>query len=266
MFFIVLVIVGFFFFQAEDGIRDVERSRGLGDVYKRQYQRRVHGGDGTILWASKYFTHGPIPPIISFAMGTLSYLCYFQIEDCEAVLKSSLNLEESLFKAPVPTRLIVKPRLRCTCENPKIKHGYCERHGEKCCCPERYLEGIQAINDITLDRVYLVQFHRVHLLLQFVLTPISTTSSLPPFKEMGNSLLYLLQSDYFYTSRVHSLQYGCRRIVSAFSSSCGSVDPDISILFVIPTITFSRGRENIIYSRARGEIHSPSERGWTYSL
>eukprot|EP00831_Metopus_contortus_P003064 TRINITY_DN11136_c0_g1_i1.p1 TRINITY_DN11136_c0_g1~~TRINITY_DN11136_c0_g1_i1.p1 ORF type:complete len:203 (-),score=58.38 TRINITY_DN11136_c0_g1_i1:106-714(-) len=33
----------FFFFQAEDGIRDVERSRGLGDVYKRQYQRRVHG-------------------------------------------------------------------------------------------------------------------------------------------------------------------------------------------------------------------------------
>eukprot|EP00831_Metopus_contortus_P036196 TRINITY_DN28689_c0_g1_i1.p1 TRINITY_DN28689_c0_g1~~TRINITY_DN28689_c0_g1_i1.p1 ORF type:complete len:149 (+),score=33.89 TRINITY_DN28689_c0_g1_i1:69-515(+) len=28
----------FFFFQAEDGIRDVERSRGLGDVYKRQAQ------------------------------------------------------------------------------------------------------------------------------------------------------------------------------------------------------------------------------------
>eukprot|EP00831_Metopus_contortus_P052988 TRINITY_DN44517_c0_g1_i1.p2 TRINITY_DN44517_c0_g1~~TRINITY_DN44517_c0_g1_i1.p2 ORF type:complete len:194 (+),score=61.83 TRINITY_DN44517_c0_g1_i1:59-640(+) len=31
-----LSIVCFFFFQAEDGIRDVERSRGLGDVYKRQ--------------------------------------------------------------------------------------------------------------------------------------------------------------------------------------------------------------------------------------
>ncbi len=26
----------FFFFQAEDGIRDQPRSRGLGDVYKRQ--------------------------------------------------------------------------------------------------------------------------------------------------------------------------------------------------------------------------------------
>ena len=30
---------GFFFFQAEDGIRDLVRSRGLGDVYKRQ---RLH--------------------------------------------------------------------------------------------------------------------------------------------------------------------------------------------------------------------------------
>ena len=29
-----------FFFQAEDGIRDLVRSRGLGDVYKRQQQHR----------------------------------------------------------------------------------------------------------------------------------------------------------------------------------------------------------------------------------
>ena len=28
----------FFFFQAEDGIRDLVRSRGLGDVYKRQME------------------------------------------------------------------------------------------------------------------------------------------------------------------------------------------------------------------------------------
>ena len=31
-------IYRFFFFQAEDGIRDLVRSRGLGDVYKRQKQ------------------------------------------------------------------------------------------------------------------------------------------------------------------------------------------------------------------------------------
>ena len=29
-----------FFFQAEDGIRDLVRSRGLGDVYKRQHHDR----------------------------------------------------------------------------------------------------------------------------------------------------------------------------------------------------------------------------------
>ena len=33
---LVLFSVSSFFFQAEDGIRDLVRSRGLGDVYKRQ--------------------------------------------------------------------------------------------------------------------------------------------------------------------------------------------------------------------------------------
>ena len=31
-----------FFFQAEDGIRDLVRSRGLGDVYKRQPEACQH--------------------------------------------------------------------------------------------------------------------------------------------------------------------------------------------------------------------------------
>ena len=34
-----------FFFQAEDGIRDLVRSRGLGDVYKRQIQVRYKDFD-----------------------------------------------------------------------------------------------------------------------------------------------------------------------------------------------------------------------------
>ena len=39
---------GFFFFQAEDGIRYLVRSRGLGDVYKRQVvgRRAVDHDDG----------------------------------------------------------------------------------------------------------------------------------------------------------------------------------------------------------------------------
>ena len=41
-----VVLVGFFF-QAEDGIRDLVRSRGLGDVYKRQPRRRLKGASGS---------------------------------------------------------------------------------------------------------------------------------------------------------------------------------------------------------------------------
>ena len=35
-----LMCASCFFFQAEDGIRDLVRSRGLGDVYKRQHRRQ----------------------------------------------------------------------------------------------------------------------------------------------------------------------------------------------------------------------------------
>ena len=40
------------FFQAEDGIRDLVRSRGLGDVYKRQVTHNITGMFGVIEGAS----------------------------------------------------------------------------------------------------------------------------------------------------------------------------------------------------------------------
>ena len=45
----VCVFVCFFFYQAEDGIRDLVRSRGLGDVYKRQGTTVVHSPTGEVL-------------------------------------------------------------------------------------------------------------------------------------------------------------------------------------------------------------------------
>ena len=48
-----LVLRYVFFFQAEDGIRDLVRSRGLGDVYKRQAEirrRLVEQVTGTVRW------------------------------------------------------------------------------------------------------------------------------------------------------------------------------------------------------------------------
>ena len=44
--FVFLFFLLFFFVQAEDGIRDLVRSRGLGDVYKRQ---RLHSEEGRVV-------------------------------------------------------------------------------------------------------------------------------------------------------------------------------------------------------------------------
>ncbi|CZR85216.1 hypothetical protein CDFC105_30022 [Clostridioides difficile] len=48
--------IGFcFFFQAEDGIRDAQESRGLGDVYKRQELFNIFGKEnGKTFARSKY--------------------------------------------------------------------------------------------------------------------------------------------------------------------------------------------------------------------
>ena len=47
-----------FFFQAEDGIRDLVRSRGLGDVYKRQATSLLKSGAATrMLIFSGNFLH-----------------------------------------------------------------------------------------------------------------------------------------------------------------------------------------------------------------
>ena len=45
-----------FFFQAEDGIRDLVRSRGLGDVYKRQH----YGLAGKIFGGNQFYA-GSLP-------------------------------------------------------------------------------------------------------------------------------------------------------------------------------------------------------------
>ena len=49
-----------FFFQAEDGIRDLVRSRGLGDVYKRQFD--VCSGVGFAGGAGRAVQQVPVSP------------------------------------------------------------------------------------------------------------------------------------------------------------------------------------------------------------
>ena len=60
-------VCGFFFFQAEDGIRDLVRSRGLGDVYKRQGL-----GLATQEFGARFFGNGARPGVVLKHPGSLS--------------------------------------------------------------------------------------------------------------------------------------------------------------------------------------------------
>lgn len=48
------------------------------------------GGDGTILWAAKQFYKNYVPPLISFAHGSLGYLCNYTFDEHPEVLSSIL--------------------------------------------------------------------------------------------------------------------------------------------------------------------------------
>ena len=63
----------FFFFQAEDGIRYLVRSRGLGDVYKRQWPRRA-GVMMSVIFAIALLT--PLPPYAASPSRSSSAVSY----------------------------------------------------------------------------------------------------------------------------------------------------------------------------------------------
>ena len=65
----------FFFFQAEDGIRDLVRSRGLGDVYKRQIQYHVSPVFSTRVDVDSSTCSGPINLSVQNS-GIVSYQWY----------------------------------------------------------------------------------------------------------------------------------------------------------------------------------------------
>ena len=71
----------FFFFQAEDGIRDLVRSRGLGDVYKRQ----IHDEAPDIIIGRKNKTR---------AFGQPSWKVTLLYEACNCLLYTSDAADE----------------------------------------------------------------------------------------------------------------------------------------------------------------------------
>jgi len=62
------------------------------------------GGDGTILHASSLFSTGPVPPVLSFSMGTLGFLLPFHINSLPTALRDVIT-----------GKVTILPRMRLTC-------------------------------------------------------------------------------------------------------------------------------------------------------
>ena len=65
---------GGFFLQAEDGIRDLVRSRGLGDVYKRQPLICIRTHEALCLAVTAAMSLSKRNPLMSFTIQALSLI------------------------------------------------------------------------------------------------------------------------------------------------------------------------------------------------
>ncbi|KAF9507880.1 hypothetical protein BS47DRAFT_1303452, partial [Hydnum rufescens UP504] len=63
------------------------------------------GGDGTILHASSLFNNDPVPPVLSFSLGTLGFLLPFDINSLESALAEVMAGHMSIL-----------PRMRLSCK------------------------------------------------------------------------------------------------------------------------------------------------------
>ena len=82
-----MLYAGVLFFQAEDGIRDLVRSRGLGDVYKRQILALAHN---RYLEGRRYVGHQPDGHVVD-AQVAQTMFCLLYTSDA-ADERSSVDL------------------------------------------------------------------------------------------------------------------------------------------------------------------------------
>lgn len=88
------------------------------------------GGDGTVLWAASLFK-GPIPPVISFSMGSLGFMTPFTSDEYRDCLGRIMR---------GPVSITLRHRLQC----------HVLRHAEN---DERLIEEpILILNEVTIDR------------------------------------------------------------------------------------------------------------------
>lgn len=101
------------------------------------------GGDGTILWASKQFYQNYIPPLISFAHGSLGYLCNYTFDEHKEVLdsifceKCKINSDERL-------------RLKVSCPAKPERDIY--KGNDLQPSTKMVIDGYHILNEVVVDR------------------------------------------------------------------------------------------------------------------
>ncbi|KIO22651.1 hypothetical protein M407DRAFT_27837 [Tulasnella calospora MUT 4182] len=90
------------------------------------------GGDGTILRASSLFKNGPVPPVLSFSLGTLGFLLPFHIDSFPRAL-------QHVFEG----KYTILHRMRLACR-------LLDRDGAL--MPTSPPEGYQLMNEVTIHR------------------------------------------------------------------------------------------------------------------
>ncbi|KAL3690681.1 hypothetical protein R1sor_004332 [Riccia sorocarpa] len=89
------------------------------------------GGDGTVLWAANLFK-GPVPPLVSFSMGSLGFMTPFQSDRYQECL-------ETVMKGPV--FITLRHRLHCRIIRNKDNGG-----------TEPEVEDHLVLNEVSIDR------------------------------------------------------------------------------------------------------------------
>lgn len=94
------------------------------------------GGDGTVLWAASLFK-GPVPPLVSFAMGSLGFMTPFQSENYQECMRN-------IIRGPLDVTL--RHRLNCQI----VRAGDRDESGEGRwnCSEDSYL----VLNEVSIDR------------------------------------------------------------------------------------------------------------------
>ncbi|XP_039158717.1 NAD(H) kinase 1 [Eucalyptus grandis] len=84
-------------------VKTWQDEREIPDLHKKVDLVITLGGDGTVLWAASLF-QGPVPPVVSFNLGSLGFMTPFSRDGYKKQL-------ESILKGPI--RITLRRRLQC---------------------------------------------------------------------------------------------------------------------------------------------------------